>query len=227
MKNGILYIAFDMNKKADYLKEVKYSAKTMKEMHPDLDITLYTDKVTSIANFDNIEVWRFDNERVKQEYLYFSPYDNTLYLDCDTSVVGSIKSLFKLMDRFDIAAVHDHVRVKKDRNKTWTAYANVPESFPEFAGGVIIFKKSNIVENFFTIWQQNYRIWYELTGKINDQPSFRVSLWECDKLKVYVLPPEYNVRTQSKRDKFDNISYRIYHWHDQFKPSTIGTPQKF
>lgn len=229
IRDGVLYIAFKKNPKAGRIREVTHSAKSVKRIHPNLHTTLFTNIDINkyvYSCFDNIIKISIDSERVKQKYLINSPYQNTLYLDSDTEVVGPI-NIFRLMDRFDIAAVQDHARVIKERNKIWDQYAAVPDGFPEYAGGVILFRKSPTIEKFFSIWRKNYNIWVQKSGKINDQPSFRVSMWECQDLKVHTLPQEFNIRTQEKRDKLKNIVHRIYHWHNMYDKSLKRTPQKF
>ncbi len=226
MSNGIVYIAFKKHKNADHVKEVIYSAKSVKKINKNLNITLFTDiKNINESCFDNIKNITINNIREKQNYLYNSPYDYTLYLDSDTKVVNPIDDIFRILDRFDLAACFDHARKNPDKSKIYKDYDKIPEAFSEFAGGVILFKKSHVVENFFKIWRSNYEIWKKVSGKLNDQPSFRVSLWQCHDLKIFTLPPEYNLRSQGKRDKF-NIKPRIYHWHDMHK-NIKRNPQKF
>ncbi len=213
MKNGIVYITFVRNKKADRIKELKHSIKSVNKTHPHLPITLFTDKDPKIKGIDNIKIVSINSERVKQNYLYDSPYENTLYLDCDTEIIGSIDEIFGLMARFDIAAAIDHVRKAEETSKIWSAYNNIPDGFSEYAGGVILFKKCLAVDMFFKIWQEKYLEWCKISGKVNDQPSFRVSLYETAGLNIHTLPPEYNLRSK----KYHNIIPRIYHNHSLWK----------
>lgn len=225
MTNGIIYIAFRKNKKTDSIKEVIHSAKSVKKIHKDLNITLFTD-IKDFKNecFDNIKLIPINSTREKQNHLFDSPYDYTLYLDSDTKIVNPIEDMFGILDRFDIAACFDHARKDPNKAKVYKDYAEIPRAFSEFAGGVILFKKSLVVENFFKVWRVNYGIWKKASGRLNDQPSFRVSLWQCSDLKIFTLPPEYNLRTQEKRDKFE-IKSIILHWHKMY--NVKGTPQRF
>lgn len=213
MKNGIVYITFIKNMKADRIKELKHSVLSVKKMHPNLPIALFTDKNPNIIEIDDVKIVPIDSERVKQKYLYESPFDNTMYMDCDTSVVGPIEEAFGIMKRFDLAATHDLIRKDPRKSKKYPDYANIPDGFSEFGGGVILFRKSPATENFFNVWKKNFNNWCALTGEVRDQPSFRVSIWQCDDLKFYVLPPEFNYRTK----KYDNIQTRILHEHDLWK----------
>jgi len=205
MENGIVYIAFG-NK---CIKELRYSVKTIRLTNPNLHITLFTDKDPSLDQIDNVKIISTHSTRLKQEYLWESPYENTLYMDSDTGVVGDIECLFGLMDRFDIAATQDLIRKDPKKSKPYPDYANIPDGFPEYAGGVILFRKSHSVKKFFDIWHKNFANWYKLTGIVKDQPSFRVSLWQCSELQIHTLPPEFNIRTK----KYNNITPRVFHFH--------------
>jgi len=210
MKNGVVYISFKKRTKADDIREVRYSIKSLKKRYPNLHTTLFTDKDLKIKQFDDVKIVSIEGERVKQEYLLDSPYDNTLYLDSDTGIVGDIECLFGLMERFDIAATQDLMRKDPKKSKLYQDYANIPDGFPEYAGGVILFRKSPAIHKFFELWRKNFAVWYKLTGIVKDQPSFRVSLWQCEGLHIHTLPPEFNIRTK----KYDNVVPRIFHFHD-------------
>jgi len=212
MKNGIVYIAFIKIKikKVDRIRELRYSVESLKKIHPKLPITLFTDEDPKVKGINDVKIIEVESARIKHKHLYNSPYENTLYMDCDTEIVGPIEESFRLMERFDLAATHDLIRKDPKKSSKYLDYANIPDGFSEFGGGVFMFRKSPEVENFFKTWQKNFDIWYELTGEIRDQPSLRVSIWQCSDLKFYVLPPEFNIRTK----KYDNIQPRIIHEHN-------------
>jgi len=209
MRNGIVYIAFG-NK---CMRELEYSVKTLRKTHPNLKITLFSDKIPDNDQFDFVKLISADSVRVKQKFLLDSPYDNTLYLDTDTAILGPIEETFRIMERFDMAATHDLIRKDAKKSAKYPDYAKIPDGFPEFGGGVILFRKSTEVERFFDVWQRNFKKWYELTGEVRDQPSFRVSVWQCQDLKFFVLPPEFNHRTK----KHNNIITRIKHEHNMWR----------
>jgi hypothetical protein len=211
--NGILYITFKRNPKAHRYNELKHSVASLKKMHPKLRVGLFTNKDPKFDLIDDVRIIDIKSDRVKQDYLYESPYDNTLYMDCDTEIVGPIDDIFNLMGRFDIAAVQDQIRKDPKKSERYPDYANIPDGFPEYAGGVILFRKCEKVENFFGVWRKNFRKWYQLTKEVRDQPSFRVSLWQCSDLRLHTLPPEFNHRTKKKH----NIVTRIDHRHDLWR----------
>lgn len=235
MNIGVVYIVYSNKHKKElpkdyFFKEVVYSVKTLKEMHPNLNVTLYTDEDPNIKYFDNVNIIkRGENARLKFDYMYSAPYDKVLYIDSDTAIVGSLKEHFKLLDRFDLAAVHDACRAVPERCKLWPAYGAIPNSFGEYCSGLIFFKKCPVVENFFKVWKKNYQYWITNTKYKNDQPSFRVSLWECSDLKIHTLPIEFCVRTQEKLDgirKKYPVKPIIYHWHNMFNKSFKRIPHK-
>jgi hypothetical protein len=219
MKNGIVFITFIKikRKKVDRIRELRYSIKSIKKIHPRLSISLFTDEDPKIKGIDNVKLITVDSARIKHKYLYESPYDNTLYMDCDTVVVGPIQESFRLMERFDLAMTHDLIRKDSKKSVKYPDYAKIPDGFSEFGGGVFMFRKSPAVEEFFKVWQKNFDKWYKLTGEIRDQPSLRVSIWECSDLKFYVLPPEFNIRTKN----YHNIVPRIKHEHNMWRKPWI------
>ena len=210
--NGVVYIAKGGHKLTDHMKELNYSVSSLKEVHPDLPVTLFTSKdyeAKACNLFDKIIVRDKLADREKQNLLPESPYERTLYIDTDTKIIEPIDSLFGLLDRFDIAACIDHSRKLRKTAAVWSAYDAVPASFSEFAGGVILVRKSAETDSFFELWRRNYKEWCEVSGLQNDQPSFRVSLWQSG-LRVFVLPPEFNIRTKG----YHNIKPRILHFHN-------------
>lgn len=213
MKNGILYIVSDLDRKANRIKELEYSVKSLKKLHPKVPVALFTNKDPNIKNIDIVKIIEMKSVRIKQDVLQDSPFLNTLYVDCDTSFSNPIEESFGLMERFDIAATHDLIRKDPVKSKKWQPYADVPDGFPEFGGGVIMFKKSDRLNMFLSVWRRNFKDWVDTTGEIRDQPSFRVSLWQCSNLRLYVLPPEFNKRTK----KYNNIHTRILHEHNLWK----------
>lgn len=213
MKNGILYIVSDLDRKANRINELQHSVNSLKKLHPKMPVALFTNKDPGLKNIDVVKIIEMNSVRIKQDVLQNSPFINTLYVDCDTAFTSPIEESFGLMERFDLATTHDLIRKDPKKSKKWQPYADVPDGFPEFGGGVIMFKKSKRIDMFFSVWRRNFHSWVEATGEIRDQPSFRVSLWECSNLRMYVLPPEFNHRTK----KYNNIKIRILHQHDLWK----------
>jgi len=235
MTKGVVYIVFLNKNKPNipqdyYFREAIYSVKTLKKIHPDLPVTLFTDSDPGIKEFDDVRlISAAGRARLKDQYLRESPYDYTLYIDSDTGIINPIVDHFRLLDRFDLAAVHDACRAVPERNKIWPAYGNIPNSFGEYCSGLIFYRKSPAMDKFFDLWRKNYEHWINFSGYKNDQPSFRVSLWECDDIKIHTLPIEFCVRTQEKLDKLRKkylVHALVHHWHEMYNKGLNRKPHR-
>jgi hypothetical protein len=224
MTCGIIFIAFGQR----YTDEAVYSAETVKR-HSGLPVTLFTDAPIRSAAVDEVVVIDPRHKRAKVDYISQSPYERTLYLDSDTRVVRDIGEIFQLLDRFELAAVQDHCR----KNSRWSAlipdYDAIPYSFPEYNGGVVLFRASASTAAFFDLWRTLfYRHEKETVGQ--DQASFRMALWQSG-LNLHSLPVEYNVRNKRIRDRMAErakttdlglLEPRILHWHGLNEKRLLG-----
>jgi hypothetical protein len=123
-----------------------------------------------------------------------SPFQETIYLDVDCAVLGSITELFDLLMRFDLAGAHaPGYRGAPD--------PDVPTAFYEINTGVLAYTNSGRVRRMLTRWLETYLAWLAAPpfpgadGLVlgQDQPAFRRCLWHSN-LSLYVLGPEYNWR---------------------------------
>ena len=236
MTKGALYIVYENKKNKRHssdlwFKECVHSVKTLKKIHPNLPITLFSDRDPKIPQIDDVRIFNLpeDMQRLKPFVLKESPYDYTMYIDTDTAIINPIEDTFDLLDRFDLAAVPDCVRRKHQPVEIWPEYAKIPDSFGEVCGGLIFYKKSDAFLKFMDIWENNYTHWYKISGSPAEQPSLRVSLWQSNDLKMHLLPIEYCIRTQEKIDgihkKFPKIP-KIHHWHSMFDKGVKRVPHK-
>jgi len=208
MKRGALYICYGDK----YIQEGIISAESLKKFHPDLHITFLSDKAFLSKFVDNVEIIKPKAKRPKVEHIKQSPYEETLFLDVDTVIDSPIDDIFKLLSKFDMAICDDTCRKRPKYSKIMTEYKNIPYGFSELNTGVICFKKTESIDNLFSLWRAYYK---KYNNKCPwDQPSFRISLWESD-VKFHVLPREYNVR--SKQNKLKNKGFlhdpKVYHMH--------------
>ena len=199
MSKGVVYIASGQK----FIDEACNSAASLKRVMPNLPLTIFCNdgSVSASAHFENvvcINVARFGFiDRIIN--ISSSPYDYTLFLDTDTYVCEDLTDLFALMERFDIAVAHAPYRAVYQ-------VAGVPDSFPEFNAGVILFNKSPKIKMMFSEWRNLYERdskkelqWLHPSAKtmfegyINDQPTFREALYNSN-LRIATLPSEYNCR---------------------------------
>lgn len=192
---GVVYVAIGNS----FIDEARQSAASLRAIHPNLSITLFSSISINASCFDQVVI--VENPQPahldKLNGIIRSPYDRTLYLDTDTYICGEIESVFDLLDRFDLAASHSPIRFRES-NVPVENWKDVPASFAQLNSGVIALCKSPCVEKMLTAWllryqeylkqghlSEPYRVW--------DQPSFRQALYLSD-LRIATLTAEYNCR---------------------------------
>ena len=211
---GILFISIvDENLSYGHCTgDIKKSIDFLKSNMGDIDITVITNTPDEFKNVNTIyfKINKFD-WGVKIKCLSMSPYNKTLYLDGDTTIVEPIYEIFEILNKFDLTLCHaPHRKIYE--------FDDVPDAFCEFNTGLIGYNINNL-DNFFDNWLEVY---YDLknninkdkiisySGKINDQPSMRKSLYTSD-INFYVLPSEYNLRTIFPFMKGGNSSVKVLH----------------
>jgi len=208
IKHGVVYGVSGAERN---LLECVFSAQSIKRIHPDLNISLFVDdvnekKIRDRSCFDKITIIKNPNRRNKLDAILQSPYERTLYLDNDTELKKPILlEAFRLLDRFDIALTHAPLK------RVCTNIEHIPNSFPEFNGGVILFKDSPEVKSVMQRWNDDYHARNMRTRYGHrDQPYLRRALWESD-LRIATLLPDYNNRRRS------NLRTCIRHRHKLYK----------
>ena len=198
-----------MNRGAAYLavgkahaKEASLSAQSLKQHMPDLPTALFTDVPEAITGFDHVFPIECNSYDRSYNILVFknSPFDQTLYLDTDTFVANDLHDAFRLLDRFDVGAVHAPQHQPKFR------VDGAPPSFPQYNGGVLLVRKNTHTERFLDHWMKMYmhdleQGWEKLYPKgsrkkrfVHCQPSLRQALYESENIRIATLPSEYNCR---------------------------------
>lgn len=208
---GVLYIAAG---KA-YASAANAAARSVKALLPNLPVDIFTDSpdVLEPGLFDQVAVIDSPHRRSKVDYLPRTRFERTLYLDTDTRVVEDISDLFELLERFDIAMAHAHARNRRTHVEQWRI--TLPQSFPQLNGGVILYRSDERVLEFLHSWSAAYHD----AGFSKDQTTLRELIWDSD-LRLYVLPPEYNVRYEKyvKIWEQNEATPKILHYrrfHDQ------------
>lgn len=204
MNKGVLYVGID----EEYYNQAIKSLESIKK-HTDIQSAIITsEEVVEPDETPFDEIIYSDNPhhdvRDKSTHLGLTPFDQTLYLDGDTLVIGDISPVFPILDRVDIAAAHS-------THKELVTIDQIPETFPEFNTGVIAYNKNDRVLEFFQEWQNIHNRQIEqgrpdeeipveqgdsleeikYFGKKTDQPPFREALFKSD-VSYSVLPEEYN-----------------------------------
>ncbi|MGH1368174.1 MAG: putative nucleotide-diphospho-sugar transferase [Maritimibacter sp.] len=206
MKTGVVYVATG----GDYLALAQASARSLRAFEPEIAIDVFTDDVNAPEPglFDQIHLIENPHRRSKVECYGKTRFERTLYLDCDTLVLGPLGDLFDILERFDMAFTHD---MRRNTKLVQTGYKHqTPYAFPQLNGGVILYRGTPPVRSFMEDWARRFAA----SGLDRDQPTLRDLLWETD-LRYYVLPPEFNLRRVTMLDAWEpgDVRPTILHSH--------------
>ena len=200
MSTGVIYIATGSR----FVKEACVSAESVKRHMPTMPITIFCDERVDSPHFDTVMRIERPRYRLMDKVLHMasSPYEHTLFLDTDTYVCDNVVELFAILDKFDLALAHSTYRATYRVD-------GIPDSFPEFNTGVILFKQSPEMTKLFSDWLTLYERdlqreprWLHpleetmLNHDLNDQPTFREAVFHSS-VRVASLTPEYNCRFTS------------------------------
>lgn len=205
MTEGIIYVA----RGAGYLDLAIASAESLRAFDPAIQIDVFTDlPVPDDAPFDCAFAIPRSGTRDKIACMARTRFERTLFLDCDTLVLAPLGDLFRLLDRVDLAVAHDVRRVSALVQEG--GVEGVPEAFPQFNTGVLLYRTTPLVRRFMADWAARYTA----LGVARDQVSFRDLMWTSD-LRYHVLPPEYNLRRVTMLDAWEPMDARptILHSH--------------
>jgi len=150
------------------------------------------EKCKASGFFDAVELIENPHRRSKVDYMGNTPFKKTLFVDADTRVVADFTDVFMLLDKYDVAMTHAMRRAHKNP-RFWNI--PLPYSFPQLNSGVFLYRTNEKVLEFLAKWKEAFHT----AGIGKDQVTLRELLWLSD-LKIYVLPPEYNVRYQKFLD---------------------------
>lgn len=181
MTQGVLYKATG----EEYIKEAKFSAKSVKNSSRGLKTAIITDENVNSDYFDLIiEPAKSLNNDNSSNILYpdTSPFDKTIYLDTDTYVCQDISHLTNLLDDFNLG-----ITMATSRHK-------IPERNDPicgFSGGILVFDSSRITTEFHKLWHDLYWEYRENKDVYRNQPSLSSAVVESG-IRFYTLSEEYN-----------------------------------
>lgn len=205
MSRGLLYIATGRQ----HVAEATRSVASFKAHMPHLPAVLFTDAASTPspdARFDVTHHLESPSLSHADKILALkrTPFAQTLFLDSDTHCLGPCEELFELLDRYDYAAAHAPVRA------CWTGVP-CPDSFPELNTGVILFNSNPrfnaLVDEWFAIYTRHLQL---PEPPPHDQPAFREAAYNAP-ASMYVLPPEYNLRSCFSSFVGGNARVKIVH----------------
>ncbi|MBR8831085.1 MAG: hypothetical protein N5P05_003792 [Chroococcopsis gigantea SAG 12.99] len=190
---GVLYVAIG----AKYAQEALVSARSVKQHLPGLEIAMFTNHppIDTGGIFDRIiplETIHPKPHINKLIGMMNSPFAETLFLDTDTFVCGGLSELFELLDNFDMAMAHD-----RGYYETFPDNTGLPDVFPEFNQGVVVFRQSPQLKEVFEQALQWTETLEARTGVYShDQPPLRIAIY-LSEIRFAVLTQEFNCRFHS------------------------------
>lgn len=185
----------------DYTKEVERSVESILKAHPgNRDYHFYyimpkeegTEEGPWRLLFERqSEFWYVDSASAFARTAYnlmTRGYLRALYLDTDTFCLGELEPMMQILDKFDFAGAQAPGRV------TRRTTVPIPRAFPELNLGVNPFRLNGKTCLTLIDWAEHYARNANFYGN-NDQASLREVLWDnSNRIRVGVLPPEYNFR---------------------------------
>ena len=206
-KCGVLYMVWGHSH--DQLLE--RSIESLRAYHPDLPVHVHR-----IAS-DHGASGSADMFLTKASMASISPFENTLYLDADTTVMGDLGVGFEKAERFGLACAI----CESPWAQRYTGLRQM-EGTVEYNTGVLFFTQKTV--GLFNLWQQLARtvdssVRYiehgiEKVMSHNDQAAFAMAV-EMTGINPFVLPLNWNFRPRWHRCFFGPI--RI--WHDVVPPN--------
>jgi len=154
----------------------------------------------------------------KLEALLQSPFEHTLFLDCDTCVLAPIAELFRLLERFDLALSPGPV-IQSPKNAE-DVIGLVPAAFPELNTGVMLYRKNERMIRFLNKWKTVFRDnengLFRAHGQGGEQVSLRYLLWTTPEIQLHVLssngiPNPYNFRWPLGKSFVFDRNIKIHH----------------
>ena len=115
-----------------------------------------------------------------------SPYYKTLYLDSDVWIEENICEVFDILEQFDFGVVKDPLEPHIHDIDEEHPVNGVPEAFPEFNSGFIVYNQTTEVVNMLEDWISRCN-----PSDDRDQRSFRPALYHSD-VNMTSLSPRYN-----------------------------------
>jgi hypothetical protein len=225
---GVIYLAYGRK----YIQEAVKSARSFKKFHQKIPISVYTDQIAMAVRYPTLfsKVVKLDPAKKgfkvaayakleKIKAMRDSPYEVTLYLDCDTVVLQPIGELFKKVSEHDMLIANSpHL------DTTTKPYKLVAFAKPKaYNSGVIVYQRNERTARLFKEWlslsAQDKNTLMKVRENFYDQPKL-VKLLNSPtcQIKLKIIPNViYNARhTMIPRLKKQHLysKVKIIHTHD-------------
>lgn len=178
---GVIYLALGR----PYLAMALLSAKSMVDHNPDIPFTIVTNvgneppRVdffrSDIDDWVHVDVDVSANRHLKTSILTYSKYDKTIFLDCDTIVMGDLSVASFILDYFDVCVrLNRYPQKRRGKGDVNVLGGLRIEDLPHWNSGVMLIRKSDPAKEFFESWSAKF---FELGNKY-DQVALVPAIFE-------------------------------------------------
>ncbi|MCW2284293.1 hypothetical protein M2323_002158 [Rhodoblastus acidophilus] len=181
---GVVYLAWGEK----FISEARNSVSSVKR-HNQIPCTLITNHEIEPGQFDSVVNLQLQNSYKDKVLINQSPYSKTVFLDTDTTILGSLDQIFDLLDVFDIAFC------PASGGLHYTLPGVPMEAFPEPSAGIIAWRKNERTDRLFELWAHHYDLIQSAEGEgAWDQRSLRAALYYSN-VRLTMLPDIWQAYT--------------------------------
>ncbi len=174
-----------------------------------LDVTIKEIEVSGNNPFER-------SRSIKTSLNEYTPYRQTLFLDCDTLILGDINPVFFIHEEFSVAFDYkptvgklnsDDVKGSIDDLKCTKDL--VGHKYPYFSSSTILWRKSDLSDQIFKAWNVEWQKFKKV-----DQPALIRALYNND---VIIIPmsqkynfPSDNAESYADAEKAQAVVYAVW-----------------
>lgn len=235
-EQGVLYMAFG----AKALKELQFSLASLRATRSTLPVSVVTNTPEAVGDelrphLDNVIVWNgqnpFDVEKqknfqfragkVKPFFYKVTPYDETLYVDCDVEFIACPDDSFGFLKNWDFVIAQERLSLAQlynargarwyhdiaERDYTIEQFGARNGDFPFWNSGVFWWKKCKQVKELFDLW---YEEWLVFEGWDEQKALMRAG--NRSSARIFVLSEIWNYpHREDRREKYFEAARLILH----------------
>jgi hypothetical protein len=164
---------------------------------------------------DRTNNFKFLAGRVKPFLHTVSPFEQTMYIDCDTEFLHNPEPAFDLLKHWDFLCTQERLFVSQLYNRPRAGWFHNYEErdqtilelgangdFPFWNSGVFFFRKNENTANLFKFWYTEWRRW-----ELWDEQLALMRAANRSNARIFPLPEIWNYPHD------DNPKAIIYHWY--------------
>ena len=181
-----------------------------------LGLTQYTISVRRLSS-QEIVPHPFFSRYLKTRLNFYTPYDQTLFLDADILAIGAISQIWQYLDQADLAIARDRLPEVQQcahiaQEELDFSLSQLPIHFPHYNSGVFLWRKTAASETLFKHWHQEW-----LHFQRHDQLALARAIAKTP-LALEPLPQEqYNISPRDAEPllKQGNSVYLLHCWGEK------------